>query len=159
MRSRLTWALSLCILVMACTVQADPSSECNLTPAREELDRVSEVPYILDPNPLRSGATALLSVRPGDGDHDDDGISQGLSWSCWNGVSWIQTHQVIRDIGGQTEPNPAPPGAVTTVVGVWLPIDQGYEVTIPDVEAGTYRISDRTRGGLTGFVYVEVIEP
>jgi hypothetical protein len=157
-QTRLAWALSLSVLAMACTVQPKSQAECNRNPPPEELEKVSEVPYLLDPNPLRSGTTAVLSVRPGDDEGSGDAVSHGMSWSCWNGVRWIQTHQVIRDIGSQTEPNPAKPGAVTTVVGSWLPIKEGYEVTIAEVVAGTYRLSDRTREGVMGFVYVEVIE-
>lgn len=151
--------LAMTLLVVACTVQPKLPGDCNQVPPSEELEKVSDIMISLEPNPVRSGETGRLSIEVGGGVRHGDAVSQSASWDCWNGVRWVKTYQVIRDIGGQTEPNRIKPGTVTTVVGIWFPTPNEYEVTIPVVEAGTYRISDQTRDDVTGFVYVEVVDP
>ncbi|MEX2625192.1 MAG: hypothetical protein WD651_15860 [Acidimicrobiia bacterium] len=152
--------VAVTLLIVACTVQTKlHPPECNRGPPPEELEKRSEVMISLEPNPLRSGERAVLSIDVGGAMREGDAVSQSARWGCWNGVRWVGTYQVIRDIGGQTEPNRIKPGSVTTVVGIWFPVPSEYEVTIPAVPTGIYRISDETRGGVTGFVYVEVVEP
>ena len=158
-RIRSVVAVAVTLLMVACTVQPKVHAQCNRVPPSEELEKLFEMMISLEPNPVRSGGVAVLSVPVGGGIQAGDAVSQSVSWDCWNGVRWIRTYQVIRDIGLQTEPNRVKPGTVTTVVATWFPIPNEYEVTVPAVPAGIYGISDRTRGDVTGFVYVEVVEP
>lgn len=59
-------------------------------------------------------------------------------------------------IGGQPQLNRVKPGSEDTVVASWFPNQSEYEVMIPTVPVATYRFSDDTRDGITGFIYVEV---
>jgi hypothetical protein len=114
----------------------------------------------IEPNPVEAGEVAVLAVELGDLPNDAL-VGAGVEWQCWDGSGWVPTHQVVRGFDGN-EPvtNEAPPGATTEVVAIGLSIPNAYDIVVPDVAPGRYRIADRAvvpRGDETpGFVIVIV---
>lgn len=157
-------AATVLLLAAACTSTADPStttpSPCSDPPASElELD--SEFEIGLDPNPVNAGGEATLSVNF-EGQPPSDYIGgAGASWECWDGTAWVETHILVRAFNESAQPSvidlsdEAPVG----IPDIGLAVPNSHQVLIPDVESGTYRITDRIFGPestLTAHLAVEV---
>lgn len=166
-RMRWTAATQAIVLLVAtaCTSTADPSttttsSLCSDPPSREvHFDPEFEIS--LDPNPVDAGAVATLSVDF-EGQPPSDYIGgAGASWECWNGSAWVETHILVRAFNETVQPSvidlPADSGVGIPDIGLTVP--NSYQVMIPDVASGTYRITDRIFGResmLISHVAVEV---
>ena len=109
-----------------------------------------------------AGSQAELSIEFSGLPPDDAMTGAGAAWQCWDGVAWIDTHQLVKDDFG---PNHQPaalevePGATTTIPAVGLPVAGSHTVVIPDVAPGIYRIRDDVLSGSVlqqGYVIVEV---
>jgi hypothetical protein len=140
------------MVIVSCT--SAPSGGCLEPPASEQA-RVSDLELSIEPSPATSGGVATLAL--GNSDLPDDAVaSEGIEWQCWDGARWVGTHQLLR--GGPTFP--VEPGVTTTVSAVGLPIPNSYEIVVPEVPAGLYRIQDSIHLGpdviVTGFVLVQV---
>lgn len=153
-------ALSTAWLVASCTGSSDSPADllCVQTPT-SELAQTSELALSVEPNPVGGGATATLSIDLG-GLPADAIVGAGVEWQCWDGSEWVPTHQIVRAFG-QLEPvtNEVAPGATTAVVAIGLSVPNSYDVIIPDVAPGIYRIADQAivpGGEVSGFVLVEV---
>jgi len=162
---RAVTAAILLLVATACTSTANPSitttqSLCSDPPAGEvEFD--SEFEISLDPNPVDAGGGATLSV---DFEGQPPGKyigGAGASWECWNGDTWVETHILVRAFNESTQPNVIDLSANTDVgiPDIGLSVPNSYQVLIPQVTPGTYRITDRVFGPdstLTAHVAVEV---
>jgi hypothetical protein len=82
------------------------------------------------------------------------------SWQCWDGAAWIDTHHLVRAWDGG-RPETVGADSELDVEDVHLDLPSAYPILVPDVAAGTYRISDQviglSGGAATGFVVVEVV--
>ena len=117
----------------------------------------SSFPMVVTPNPVAAGTTATLHVGvPHESPAGRDvGGPPSLAWQCWNGVEWVDTHQIIRD--GVTRF--VPPGETTTSLGSLVLFPGDFTIEIPEVPPGWYRIKDFVYldGRVEGYVVVEVI--
>lgn len=94
----------------------------------------------LEPNPVASGAIAELSVPAA---AKEDSVGAGAAWQCWNGVEWMDTHQLVRGgWSGEPQTIPVTPGTETTIPAIGLRAPDPFPIEIPEVEPGTYRITD-----------------
>lgn len=164
-KSSIWMAAALTVLLVSCSadeVATEPEIPCEQPPAAE-IGRISDLELAIKPATVIAGASATLSIGlrslP-----TDAIVGAGVEWQCWNGSEWVPTHQIIRGFGGY-EPitNEAPPGGTTAVPAIGLAVPNSYEITIPDVGPGTYRIADTAlvpgnapNGNVVGFVLVEV---
>ena len=167
MSSRAATGAILLLVVTACTSTADTSttttqSLCSDPPA-SELEFDSEFEISLDPNPVFAGSEATLSVDY-EGQPPGDYIGgAGMSWECWNGVTWVETHILVPGFNESTQPRVIDVSADSDVgiPDIGLTVPNAYQVLIPQVAPGTYRIVDRIFGPestLTAHVAVEVPE-
>jgi hypothetical protein len=114
----------------------------------------------LEPNPVRAGELAVLSVALGGRVAAGDAVSYGVSLECWNGDEWIAIYQVLRYQSGVADFLPVEPGSVTTIIASRLPVPNAQEIVIPPVPPGIYRIRDHALDAdVLGFVFVEVVDP
>jgi hypothetical protein len=129
-------------------------------PPPSELEQTSALALSVEPNPVTVGSHAALSIEF-DGLPADAAVGAGAEWQCWNGSQWVTTHRIVRAFTDQ-EPVTleVPPGATTTIPAIGLNIPNTYQILIPHVIPGMYRIADRAlvpEGEETaGFVLVEV---
>jgi len=125
----------------------------------EELPERPPFKLRLDPDQVEAAGTASLEIdrmRPG------DSASWGGSWECWTGTEWVATHQIEH---GRTEADPGAalpihPAAITTMPAIGYPIPDTFQITIPDVPPGWYRIREEisTKGEtVVGYLAVEVV--
>ena len=132
------------LLLASCASEAElgpPIDRCVAPPSDATLE-VSEFALVLEPNPVAAGAEAVL-VIPGDDLPDDTVGGAGAMWQCWTGTQWESTHQILRPFASETgEARYLAPGTVATVPAVGLPVPNSYQVRLPDVQPGTYRIVD-----------------
>ena len=150
----------IALATAACVDHAKRTTGCNQTPPPSELEEVSEMLLTLEPNPVRAGESAVLSVELGGRVAPGDAVSYGVTWECWNGDGWIVIYQVLRYQDGVADFLPAQPGSVTTIIASRLPVPNEEEIVIPPVPPGIYRIRDRALDAdVLGFVFVEVVEP
>lgn len=84
-----------------------------------------------------------------------------MSWECWNGDSWVETHILVRGFNESAQPSVIDLSTDEDVgvpdIGLNLP--NSYDVLIPGVAPGTYRITDYIFGPdstLTAHIAVEV---
>jgi hypothetical protein len=148
----------MALLVASCSGSSDSDVEC-VEPPTSELEQTSELALSVEPHPVDGGAKATLSIEL-DGLPADTIVGAGVEWQCWDGSDWAPTHQIIRAFG-EFEPvtNEVAPGATTAVVAIGLSVPNSYEIIIPDVAPGIYRIADHAivpGGEVSGFVMVEV---
>lgn len=123
----------------------DPGVAC-LNPPAAELAQVSPLEMSLEPNPVKGGTEATLTV--------DAEVGIPAEWQCWDGEQWVLTHYLMR--GGQTVGHQ--PGVTITFPGAGVPQGQPMAVVIPNVRVGTYRIAEQTTGGTDVFVFVRVVD-
>lgn len=164
MESRRTFglaALTLTLMVTSCagSTSATETGVACAEPPSSELEQTSELALLVEPNPVAAGTTARLSMEL-DGLPADAIVGAGVEWQCWNGSDWVPTHQIIRAFN-DFDPSTieVAPGATTTVVAIGLSIPNSYEIIIPNVVPGTYRIADKaivSGAEVSGFVLVEV---
>lgn len=156
MRWRLVSLECVLLLAVACGGQSWSDWECE-SPPEGERDAASALPLAVTPNPVAAGAMATLHVglpdpRPAG---TDIGGPPSLAWQCWNGVEWVDTHQITRD--GITRF--VPPGETTTSLGSLSLFPGDFTIEIPEVPPGWYRIRDLVYldGGVNGYLMVEVV--
>ena len=149
------------LLLASCASEAElrpPIDRCGDPPSEAVLE-ASQFVLVLDPNPIKAGAEADLTVSGEDLPSDTSG-GAGALWQCWTGTQWESTHQILRPFASQTgEARYIEPGTVATIPAVGLPIPNSYRVLVPDVPPGTYRIIDEVWAegeSLTGIVVVVV---
>lgn len=150
--------LSLILALCSC---AKASSEC-VEPPPLNVGDDSGFRLSLDPNPVEAGSNANVTVE-GTGPSNSGIVGLGMSWECWNGDRWVETHTIVRGF------NSTPPALVDHSTGVTMAIpDLGLSVpntaaiVIPAVGAGTYRITDRIQNQgtpVSTHEYVKVIGP
>lgn len=158
MRRWLAIAAILAIIIAACT---SGGIEC-MEPPVGELQAESPFEVAVEPNPVTAGGEATLSVSPSEETPADVNGGLGADWECWDGSEWVQTHRIVRgfDFG---QPATIDLGSDSTIaipdVGVQVPSSR--QIVIPDVEPGTYRLTDYlydNESNLIGYEFVEVIE-
>lgn len=175
--SAVRWFLGLGVaatIVTACSGGTTPQGEVPsdsivsgevhcLEPPASEINLASSLTMALDPNPVEAGAIATLSLSSDDPPYTyTDGAA--AAWQCWDGTTWVATHQMLRDGYGGGGDRPVTlevtAGATTTVPAIGLNVPNSYSILIPDVPPGTYRIIDDVGGAnrqrLGGHVIVVV---
>ena len=121
-----------------------PSVQC-LEPPQSEVELASSLTMTLDPNPVEAGAIATLSVSSDEPPYRYlDGA--GATWQCWDGIAWVDTHQIVRGFVSQPTTLELTPGATITIPAIGLPVPNSYPILIPMVPPGTYRIIDQVGG-------------
>lgn len=155
------------LILSACASSMDGSSQTTTLgatcsdPPETELEAASDLNLAVEPNPIEAGSVAMLSIER-DGLAEDSVTGAGAAWKCWDGSTWVDTHQIVKGFDGRSgETIELGPGMTTTIPAVGLSIPSSYPIVIPDVPPGTYRIVDEVfEGGarITGFVLVEVLE-
>lgn len=144
----------MCLLLVAtaCTSSAEPSTTTSEGPCTDppasELEFDSEFDISLDPNTVGPGDGATLSVDF-EGQSPGDYIGgAGMSWEWWNGDKWVKTHILVRAFNESTQPSviDLSTGEDVGVPDIGLTVPNSYEVLIPQVAPGTYRIADRIFG-------------
>lgn len=142
------WGLCLLTAVLTACSGGTESTPC-LEPPESELAATSSLTMTLDPNPVEAGAIATLSVSTDAPPYVYMG-GAGAEWQCWDGTTWVATHQILRDGygGGETRPVTleVTPGATSTVPAIGLNVPNSYPILIPMVPPGTYRIIDQVDG-------------
>lgn len=171
--------LVVCILMVGVLVACGQEQEAGTTslppdtslpderncvlPPEDELTVEPDVQLAVDPNPVPAGSPATLSMEQGSLPSGSS-VGAGAVWQCWDGSSWVDTHQIVKgfDDGQDAQAIAVRPGATTTIPAIDLPIPSSYPIVIPEIEPGTYRITDEVltggEGSITGFVIVEVVE-
>lgn len=164
-RSSIWMAVASTVLLVSCSSSADvttPETPCEQPPTAETA-RLSELELSVEPATVTGGARATLSIEVRSLPVDTI-VGAGVNWQCWNGSEWVRTHQVMRAFGGY-EPitDEVPPGGTAAMPAIGLAVPNSYEIIIPDVGPGTYRIADTAivpgnvpSGNVFGFVLVEV---
>lgn len=118
-----------------------PLARCTDPPA-DALGEVSEYALDLIPNPISPGGEATLEVGFDVAGADAVGAA-GALWQCWTGAEWESTHQILRPFtGGDGEARYIAPGTEPTIPAIGLGVPNTYEVVVPDVAPGVYRIAD-----------------
>ena len=130
----------------------------------------SEFPLSVSENPVAAGDVVTLYVgsneTPG-GDNIVGGEAMtgyGSSWQCWNGSEWVSTHLLAHGINEPGATMQGQPGATSTVPAIGYVIPFPFEVTVPAVAPGWYRIQtaiiadsdDGSIGTFVGHVAAEV---
>lgn len=156
MRWKLVSLGCLLLLVASCGSRGWSDWGCESAPEGER-EATSPFPLAVTPNPVAAGAEANLHVGlPDLGPTTSDvGGPPSLAWQCWNGVEWVDTHQITRD--GITRF--VPPGETTTSLGSLSLFPGDFTIEIPEVPPGWYRIKDLVYldGRVNGYIMVEVI--
>lgn len=153
------------VLIGACGTDPQPTGNTGcLEPPASELSAESRLVLALDPNPTPAGQEATLSLslteaeitrRIAEGLPADVVGGAGAAWQCWDGSRWVDTHQIVRGFAGEPRTLAVAPGQTTTIPAIGLRLPNSYQILIPDVPPGLYRIED-TMTGISGFVIVEV---
>jgi hypothetical protein len=133
-----------------------------MSPPEEELQTgESGFEVNVEPNPVTAEAEATLSVSPSEETPADFIGGLGADWECWNGSEWVQTHTIIRDAIGPPEVVDLGRDSTIAIPDLGLQVPNSYQIIIPDVAPGTYRLTDHLFGfeaDLAGYEIVEVIE-
>jgi len=159
-RVPLTLALVSIVGVACATNQPGVGTERALD---SKLPRPQSLDISLDPNAVDAGGEVTLSVHF-DGQPPGDYIgAAGMSWECWKGDSWVETHILVRAFNESAKPSAIDLSADgdVGVPDIGLNVPNSYDVLIPQVAPGIYRITDRIFGPdstLTAHVAVEVRE-
>lgn len=134
-----------------------PLDRCTDPPA-DALAEVSRFALDLEPNPISPGGEATLIVGFDDAGADPVG-GAGALWQCWTGAEWESTHQILRPFASpDAEARYIEPSTEPTIPGVGLPVPNSFEVVVPDVAPGVYRIAGEIWADgerLVGLVVVE----
>jgi len=156
----------LALVTTACSSGGDDSVfGCQPAPEGQRHSQ-SEFPLSISANPVAGGDVITLYFGSNDtpgGDNIVPGTTAtgwGSSWQCWNGVEWVDTHLLEHGTGNPGEVIARDPEVVTTMPAVGMPVPDSFEVTVPDVDSGWYRIEadvhSDAQGSLVGHVAVEV---
>jgi hypothetical protein len=159
-RSTILPAVILLALV-ACTDDSASTPENGavdcIEPPQAQLEPESEFDLTVDPNPVPTGSSATLSVDYEQADGSDiTGV--GATWECWDGESWTQTHVIARAFN-ESPPAVYDSSGTVAIPDIGLVVPHSHEILIPEVGAGTYRLTDLIYSDgeeLTGHVIVEV---
>ena len=126
----------------------------------------SQFPLSVSANPIAAGDVITLYFGSNDtpgGDNIVPGTTLtgwGSSWQCWNGLEWVDTHLLEHGTGSPGEAIARDPEVVTTMPAIGLPVPNSFEITVPNVDLGWYRIQadvhSDTQGSLVGHVALEV---
>jgi hypothetical protein len=155
-------AVGVVAFAAGCTSAAEPSTttssgvECSAPPA-EVLVAESEFDVELSPNPVEAGSEVTLSI---DYDGPLEGLNGGVgaSWECWSEDRWVATHILVRAIE-DWEPSVIDPSDPSEeVIDIGLLIPNSYQVLIPEVPPGTYRIRDVLFGFEMSLAAYEIVE-
>jgi len=165
MRKTAATALTVLLVAAACTSAAEPSTTSSpglcSDPPSDELTFDSDFELSLDPNPVEAGGEATLSVNL-EGPPNDYIGGAGASWECWDGTSWIETHIVVRAFNVSAQPSviDLSDDADAAIPDIGLLVPNSYQILVPNVTPGNYRITDHIFGPestLTAHVAVEVM--
>jgi hypothetical protein len=135
----------------------------------------SEFPLSLDENPVVAGSTTTIRIGsmvtldqyPELEDWGDTEFA--ARWECWTGSEWVGTHLLVYN--GETVGGGDPTVDTTFLAYIQL-LPNAFEIIIPDVRAGWYRlVAEAKRPKQTGedqgvgrfvegfgYIAVEVIE-
>ena len=127
----------------------------------------SQFPLSVSANPVAAGDVVSLifgsNETPG-GDNTISGSSHtgwGSLWQCWNGIEWVDTHLLEHGTRSPGEVIARDPEVVTTMPAIGMSVPNSFEITVPNVDMGWYRIEadvlSDTEGSLAGYVVLEVI--
>lgn len=155
--------VSLALATVACSSTGESKTptitDCQ-PPSPNVVDQVSEVNIALQPNPVAVRQIAGITVD-GSSFGDEASIGVDARWQCWDGSEWTTTHIIYRGFGDKPgETIAVNPDFQIQVPDIALWLDHEYSISIPQVEAGTYRIEDEVLvddESVSGFVFVEVI--
>lgn len=133
-------------LASACTSPSDDSGfGCESAP-QPQRHSASEFPLSVSTNPAAAGEAITLYVGSNEPPGPDNIVTDvavtgyGSSWQCWNGTDWVDTHLLVHGRDGPGETLPAEPGVTTTVPAIGLVVPFPFQVTVPAVAPGWYRI-------------------
>jgi hypothetical protein len=136
------------------TTAQDPYAQldCESAPVGQR-DSASSVPLALIPYPVTAGASVRVEI--GATEENPTMVGWGVDWQCWNGSSWVGTHQLGFGLEAGGDVVPVVPGATTTVpaIGYMVPMRGDFFVTVPDVPPGWYRLHVPP----LGYLAVEVV--
>ena len=165
-RKAATWAIVL-LAAAACTSEADSPTTTAASPCSEPpagaLVFESQFEISLDPGTVDAGGISTLSVEF-EGQPPSDYVGgAGMSWECWAGDAWVETHILVRAFNESARPTVVDLAVDSDIAipDIGLNVPNAYDVLIPHVAPGTYRITDRIFGPnttLTAHVVVEVRE-
>jgi len=135
---------------------------CRSAPV-EERDSSSPITLTLTPNPVRAGGIATLEIGVDPPAPENTYmVGWGADWQCWDGSGWASTHLLEQSPGaGGGSIVERSPGVTVTMpaIGYFAPFT--FTVTIPDVPAGWYRISETMgvhgQGETVGYQAVDVV--
>ncbi len=137
------------VLASACTSSSDDSGfGCESAPEAQR-HSASEIPLSVSTNPAAAGDAIALYVGSNETPGPDNIVSgvamtgYGSSWQCWNGTDWVSTHLLVHGSSEPGETLPGEPGVTTTVPAIGLVVPFPYQVTVPAVAPGWYRIQTR----------------
>lgn len=158
------------IFVSACASSGDDSS-FGCTPAPDEQRHSdSEFPLSVSTNPVTAGDVIVLYVGSNETPGPDSIVGgdaltgYGSSWQCWDGTEWVDTHLLVHGTDGQGRTLEGEPGVTSTVPAIGLPVPFPFQITVPEVSSGWYRIQSTIFAGdgggppqpFIGYVAVEV---
>lgn len=167
----------LVALVPGCAESGSPQAsssvedvECELPPESEQALPDSDFVLTIAPNPVAPGMEADMVIELAEDAPDDlrdapegDIITgAGALLQCWDGSSWVETHQLLKD-GFGPDNSPAAigigPDVTVTIPAVGLVIaDQPYTIVTPDLPPGIYRVEDTVIVGSSGRSVYGLIE-
>lgn len=166
----------LSALATGCTESNTPQasslvdSDCGLPSESEQAVSDSDFVLTITPNPVAPGAEADLVIEfaedaPEELINTPEGeiiTGAGARLQCWDGSTWVDTHQLLKDGFG---PDNAPaaigigPDVTVTIPAVGLVIeDQPYTIVTPDLPSGIYRVEDTVIVGSSGRSVFSLIE-
>ncbi|MFH1103769.1 MAG: hypothetical protein V1757_02315 [Actinomycetota bacterium] len=150
-------AASILVIAAACSGDADPTGfGCESAPPEQRTSELAGV-LTLIPNPVTAGATATLDIgvdaaaRGG-----EELVGWGASWECWNGAEWVATHLLEHGLNDPGRVVPGTPGQTTTMPAIGYRVPRVFQISIPAVPPGWYRISEQG-GDVGGHLPVEVV--
>ena len=145
------------LMVAACSAEGTGNGfGCESAPPQERTPEFVGVLSLI-PNPVTAGGTATLDIGPDPAARSGEEIvGWGASWECWNGTEWVATHLLEHGIGGPGAVVPGTPGQTTTMPANAIRVPATFQITIPDVPPGWYRISEQG-GDVGGHLPVEVV--
>lgn len=138
------------------TAAHDPYAQfdCESAPVGQR-GSMSSITLALIPHPVTAGASVRVEI--GATEENPIMVGWGVDWQCWNGSSWVGTHQLGFGLEAGGDVVPVRPGATTTIpaIGYMVPKRDNFFITIPDVPPGWYRLSLVMSDG---YLAVEVVE-
>lgn len=132
-----------------------------MEPPTVELQIESDFEITVEPNPVRAGDVVTLKVAPSDETPSDYIGGLGTDWECWDGSKWVQTHKIVRGFNGEPATIALGSDSTTPIPDLGLSVPNSHQIAIPDVQPGTYRLTDYLYGdesSLMGYEFVEVVK-